>query len=64
MESLQYDLIKITYIPDMDEEGGLQYGVDFNELQIDRDRKAVIKRHDIDRKVRAFLSFLIFIKAH
>jgi hypothetical protein len=47
--------VKGFWISDMDEEGGLQHGVDFNDLQIDRDRRAVMKRHDIDRKVESIL---------
>lgn len=46
----------------MDEEGGLQHGVDFNDLQIDRDRRAVMKRHDIDRKVESISIHLQYIE--
>jgi hypothetical protein len=44
----------------MNEEGGLETGVDFKALEIDRDRKAVVKRYEIDRKVH-FLSIFNFL---
>lgn len=59
-EKLKHKLfVKGFWISDMDEEGGLQHGVDFNDLQIDRDRRAVIKRHDIDRKVPLLVTFFV-----
>lgn len=44
----------------MNEEGGLQHGVDFDELDIDRDRKAIMRRFELDRKALIQFSSLKF----
>ena len=53
-ERFQHKLfVKGFFVADMDEEGGLVHGVDFDDLQVDRDRRAILKKHEIDRKVSA-----------
>lgn len=47
----------------MNEDGGLQHGVDFDELDIDRDRKAIMRRFELDRKVFIQFSSLSFYPA-